>query len=231
MGYTEVPTHRYWEEIRQQDFKDTLEEYGVQHLTTPPYHPQANPVERSNRVLKTIIATFVGEDHRDWDKHVHEFRHAVNTAVQSTTKMSPAFLNFGRQPHPVKSLRREVEREEEVQRLDPQIWACRMRRLDALRDLVAKFIDEGRVRQIKYYNRNKRKASFNVGDLVLCRTHKLSNAAQRFTAKLAPKYEGPYEILSKLSPTVYQLKVDNNRKIAKIHVSDIKRFIPARGSK
>lgn len=58
---------------------------------------------------KTMIATFVGNDHRDWDKHIHEFSNAVNTAAQATNKVYPAFLNFGRQSLPVKSLRREVE--------------------------------------------------------------------------------------------------------------------------
>ncbi|CAB0028088.1 unnamed protein product [Trichogramma brassicae] len=33
----------------------------------------------------------------------------MNTAVQSSTRVSPAFLNYGRHPRPVKSLRREVE--------------------------------------------------------------------------------------------------------------------------
>ncbi|KAL7293051.1 hypothetical protein TKK_0013495 [Trichogramma kaykai] len=86
-----------------------LQEYGVKHVTTAPYNPQSNAVERSNKTLKTMISIFVKNDHRDWDLHVHEFRHAMNTAVQSSTKMSPAFLNYGRHPTPVKSLRREVE--------------------------------------------------------------------------------------------------------------------------
>ncbi|XP_043483543.1 uncharacterized protein LOC122512004 [Leptopilina heterotoma] len=42
-----------------QHLKSTLEDYGVKHLTTPLHHPQANLVERSNRTLKTMIATFV----------------------------------------------------------------------------------------------------------------------------------------------------------------------------
>ena len=83
------------------DNKDTgriLEVYGVTRVTTPPYHPQANPVERSNRTLKTMNATFVKSDHQSWDQHLHELRHAMNTASQSSTRVSPAFLNYGRHP-------------------------------------------------------------------------------------------------------------------------------------
>ena len=97
-------------EFDNKDLGRFLEVYGVTRVTTLPYHPQANPpVERSNRTLKTMIAIFVKTDHRSWDKHLHELRHAINTAVQSSTKVSPAFLNYGRDPPPVKSFRREVE--------------------------------------------------------------------------------------------------------------------------
>lgn len=55
---------------------------------------QSCPVERSNRTLKTMIAMFVVNDHTNWDKQIHTFRHAINTAKQSSTKTSSAFLNM-----------------------------------------------------------------------------------------------------------------------------------------
>ena len=153
-------------EFVNQTLTKTLDEYGIRHVTTPPYHPQANPVERSNRTLKTMIATFVEGNHRNWDTHLHEFRHAINTAMQSTLKTSPAFLNYGRHPRPVKSLRREVEKKEPILRLDPAVWKERVTRLDALKDLVAKHIDESHAKQSEYYNRGKRIVEYSVGDRV-----------------------------------------------------------------
>ena len=119
----------------------TLEEYGVTRVTTPPYHPQANPVERSNRSPKTMIATFVKTDHTNWDQHLHELRHAMNTAVQTSTRVTPAFLNFGRHLEPTKSMRRAVETMGPKTRLQPEVWMDRVKRLDALRDMVVHNIE------------------------------------------------------------------------------------------
>ena len=51
-------------EFDNKDLGRILEVCGVTRVTTPPYHPQANPVERSNRTLKTMIATFVKSDYQ-----------------------------------------------------------------------------------------------------------------------------------------------------------------------
>lgn len=99
-----------------------MKEYEVKHVITPPYHPQANPVDRSNRTLKTMIATFVNQVHRAWDQPLHEFRHAVNTARQASTKVSPAFLNYDQHLQLVKSLRREVEVRGPKEAMNPVIW-------------------------------------------------------------------------------------------------------------
>ena len=144
----------------------------------PSYYPQANLVERSNRTLKTMIAAFVDGNHRNWDAHLHEFRHSINTAMQRSLKTLPAFLNYGRHPRPVKSLRREIEKREPVLRLDPDVWKEPVTRLDALKDLVAKYIDESHAKQSEYYNRGKRIVDYGVEDNVMRRVHTLSNAAQ-----------------------------------------------------
>lgn len=73
-----------------------IESVAIKQTNVPPYHPQANPVERVNQTLKTMISNFLTEDHRDWDVHHHEYRHAINTGVQASTLVSPAFLNFGK---------------------------------------------------------------------------------------------------------------------------------------
>ena len=59
-------------EFDNKDVGRIMEIYGVTRVTTPPYHPQANPVERSNRTIKTMIATFVKTDHPNCDQHLHE---------------------------------------------------------------------------------------------------------------------------------------------------------------
>ena len=156
----------------------------------------------------------------------------MNTAVQSSTKVSPAFLNLGRHPRPVKSLRREVESERLVERIDPRVWEDRMKRLDALRDLVNRHVDKARETQKGHYDKGRKDVHFALGDQVLRKAHHLSDAAKKFNAKLAPKYDGPYPIVEILSPTVYVLGQGEsaNRRLAKVHVSELKRYVPPRAA-
>ena len=83
-----------------------LESVGISHTFTPPYHAQANPVERLNRVYKTMITSFLEKDHRDWDVHLDEFLFAYNTAVHSSLKVSLAYLNLGHDLHAKNDSRR-----------------------------------------------------------------------------------------------------------------------------
>ncbi|XP_029679749.1 uncharacterized protein K02A2.6-like [Formica exsecta] len=92
-------------EYANQTLRAFSEKHGITHTTIPPYHPQANPVERVNRVLKTMIVAFLEKDHREWDEHLRDFRFAYNTAHHSSTGTSPALLNLGREPTPINSIR------------------------------------------------------------------------------------------------------------------------------
>ena len=42
-----------------------LEGIGVYHSSTPPYHPQANPVERVSKTLKTRLTVFAENSHAE----------------------------------------------------------------------------------------------------------------------------------------------------------------------
>ena len=96
-------------EFINNELKSLAKEFNIVHTTSPPYHPQANPVERVNRVLKTMIVSFIGINHRSWHEHLSDFKFAYNTAFHSSLKISPAFLNLGRDPKPINSIRKSKE--------------------------------------------------------------------------------------------------------------------------
>ncbi|CAH0406500.1 unnamed protein product [Chilo suppressalis] len=67
---------------------------GITQNLTPVYHPQANPAERKNRDMKSMLAILVNTDHQDWPKHIPAVRFALNTATNQTTGHTAAYLAF-----------------------------------------------------------------------------------------------------------------------------------------
>ena len=66
------------------DLRQLAEEFNTIHTTTPPYHPHANPVERVNRILKTMIISYIEKDHNAWDQHLSELQFAYNSAYHTS---------------------------------------------------------------------------------------------------------------------------------------------------
>ncbi|GBP43810.1 hypothetical protein EVAR_82241_1 [Eumeta japonica] len=54
-------------------------------------------------------------------------------------------------------------------------------------------------------DKSRRDGTLIVGDLVLMKTHVLSNSIKGVTSKFVPKRDGPYLIHKKVSPTTYLL--------------------------
>ena len=54
-------------------------------------------VERNNRTLENQLATFVQDHQKDWDLHLPLLLLSYRSAVDETTKLTPAVLMFGRE--------------------------------------------------------------------------------------------------------------------------------------
>ena len=204
--------------------KSMADEYNIHHTKTPPYHAQANPTERVNRCLKTMIVAFLGQDHRDWDLHVKEFRFAFNTSTHSITKYSPAFLNFGREPLVKNSLKFFMEKDMKIEPSDQEDWVTRIGRVRAIRGWIAENMNLAHARQAKLWNVKHRDLVYRVGDKVLSRHHVLSSAEKKINAKLVPKIRGPLVISKVLSPLVYELSNDAGKVICRAAAIDLKPF-------
>jgi len=85
-------------------FKSFLAEMGIRQQFTTAIHTQENPTERANRMVKTMIAQFAGQDQRNWDEKWPEIMLAVSTSTSESTGHTPAFLTQGREPRLPSSL-------------------------------------------------------------------------------------------------------------------------------
>lgn len=204
-------------------FKDLAKEYMFTIKFTPPYTPQANPVERTNRTIKTIIRQFCENDHRKWDHYIAEIVFAWNTARNSTTGFSPAYLNFGREIPQPKSLKWErfdsndpcaITVPDHVERLEAA--------LNQVRDIAIENTRRASQTQKRYYDLRRRPLEFNVGDKVFKKNYVLSSAPKHFSASLAQRFTGPFRVKRKISPRVYELVNENNKTIGTWHVKDLK---------
>ena len=213
-------------EFKNRALDSFLNKCGVTHTTIPPYHAQANPVERVNRTVKTMITAFLEENHKDWDLHIPELMFAYNTATQESTGSSPAFLNMGRQPTPPVFLKRREERaaEELAEAAELERWRTRLQKLQDVQQSAAKNASAAQQRQSHYYNASRRDVRFELKDKVWNRNRILSCAVQGVAAKLTPKYAGPYVISAKLGSNVYELQDLDGKDCGKVHVEDLKLY-------
>lgn len=193
--------------------------WGVIQKFTTSYHPQANLTERSNRTIKTMIASFVGEHHSNWDQWIQEFRFAINAAQHETTGRSPAELTLGR---PLKGpLERLIGHSPSPQQTPYKL----LDRHKEMTEQVKRKIGLSQARQAKYYNARRRSVQLFPGDLVWVRSHPLSKATDKFSSKLAPKWSGPAVVRKQLGPVNYQIQwTDQNRKTDTVNVVNLKPY-------
>ncbi|GFW00612.1 retrovirus-related Pol polyprotein from transposon 412 [Trichonephila clavipes] len=166
-------------------FEHLSHRLDIKHMKTVTYRPQANLTERVNRNLVQMIASFVEENHENWDQFLREFAFALRTAVNETTNKTPAELFLGRKIiTPFSKLINVTEDTKYVGR-----------NIERLFDEARRNMRKKHKSWEKYYNRRRRDVHIKVNDLVLIQTHFLSAAGRKQVGKFMPKFEGPYRVL------------------------------------
>ncbi|GAA6083808.1 uncharacterized protein ftr06 isoform X1 [Tachysurus ichikawai] len=147
-----------------------------------------------NRTLKTMIASYVHEHHRHWDRWLAEFRFAINTAWQESTRFTPAEIALGRK------LKGPVEHALSSPPDPSNPMYAVLERYENLLKAVKENVEQAQRKQGRYYNLRRKHAHYLVGELVWVRSHPLSRASEGFMSKLAAKWKGPAKILKCLGP-------------------------------
>jgi hypothetical protein len=210
--------------------KELCEAYQIKHIRTTAYHPQANGlVERSNQTIKNTLAKLVATQKGEWDLYLSSALFAIRTSKQQTTRLTPANLTYGREltqpcdmewektPANLTCGRRltkpcdmkweKTKSDGDKNENDRQKLTVRMTteitRLKQTREKATKFIRKAQERQKANYDKEYRDpAPLQIGDQVLLYRN-ITEAS--WSAKLEPKWEGPY-IVHSIKGTTHQLK-------------------------
>ncbi|CAB0027829.1 unnamed protein product [Trichogramma brassicae] len=201
-----------------------LKERGVKHTTIAPYAAHQNPTERVNRTFKTRIIAYIEERHNTWDAHLPELTFAYNTATQESTKMSPAFFEYGSSPSASKTVRQQEDEAAAEDDEEEQInsWRNRMNRMKEIHELAAKNSRNAQERQAKYYDARHRDVVYKVGDQVWRKNRILSSSSGGIASKMAPPFTGPFVVSEVLGPNVYEISNEQGNVVCESPTSDLR---------
>lgn len=192
-------------------------EYGITQITTTPYHPQANMVERVNRNVKTALRIYHSQNHTEWDTLIPFFQIAFNSASHESTKQSPASLFLGY------NIRHPLELQWDLDELLPQDQdqqSMRQRWTAAIENM-----NKAKQTRQQQYNAGRKPNPFKPGDWVVFRENNMSKAVDKVTAKLLPLWSKPCVIEGFTSPVSVRLvNPSTGRLIRRAHISQLKRF-------
>lgn len=199
-------------------FKKCLADYGTRIWYTASYLPQANPVERVNRSIKSALRSYVLDNQRNWDQFIPQIGCALRSALHDSINTTPYFVNFGQEmalsgkDHVVDSKLNSLNQQND-----------RLATLNNVRKKVTSNLVKAYENYSSRYNLRSRKIVFNVGDVVLKKNFMLSDASKGFSASLSPSYV-KCVVKKKVGSNCYELRNMNGKDIGTFSVKDLKVF-------
>ncbi len=189
---------------------------GIQRSLTTAYHPQADgQSEIMNQTLEVALRAFVSPELDDWSNLLPAFTFAYNNMEHTATGFAPSYLLRGFQPltpsdllaQTSQTLDRPSVENSNAESFAEGMTAVRTQAIDSLK--VAQAFQE------EYYNRGRSFMEFKEGDLVMINPDSLNllRSSKGKGRKLRMKYDGPFEVLQKLSDVTYRLRMPASYKI------------------
>ena len=185
--------------------------YGFHHRLTrrrlsTAFHPQTDgQTERQNQVLEHFLRTWADSTQSNWAGQLPLAEYAYMNSMHTAIGTTPFHLMYGYHP--------EVRYEVGDDSLKGRVPSAseRIKQMQLLRDGIAERLLSASEYSAKYYNKKHMPQSYAVGDLVLLSTKNLN--LKRPSKKMSHKFMGPFEVLDKVGPQAYRLRLPSTYKI------------------
>ncbi|CAB4015791.1 Retrovirus-related Pol poly from transposon 412 [Paramuricea clavata] len=198
---------------------ETFEQFcitqGIEHTFSPPYRPQGNAgVERINRTMGEALTKLADKHPNRWSQHLPDVQLAYNTAVHTSTGVSPYELVFKEHPR--------SKFEIITEKISPATFREKTERL---RETVSEVFQKAQESDAKLaekrrerYNSKTSFKSLGVGQQVWKRNLRAKTFADRWT--------GPYVVVkpTSVTKTSYVVRRNNGTKEEIVHYNYLKPY-------
>lgn len=171
-----------------------LRSWGIRPVLITIRHPQANPVERYMRTLGRFLRTYCHQQHNLWVCYLTNIENCINRTPHESTSFSPLHIIEGKRPRYAlqDSIDKHIPRRQHL----------------SITEIHAQVRQNLRKHANARIRRQDRKViwTFSIGDMVLLRVNKPSDATTGTTKKFNLLYEGPFYVSAIPYPNVYELR-------------------------
>jgi hypothetical protein len=212
-------------------WRSVVSYYGGALALSSSHHPQTDgQTEVLNATIEQMLRAYVASDRSTWARWLSEITHAYNSSVHSSTGYTPDLLLLGYQPRVSTAL--FAPQQDPAQRpfLPSQkaedYIAVMEFHCQAARDVLAL----AQERQARAYNKHRRAVvELEPGDLVTVNPHSMKLVdATGLGVKLIQRTIGPFEVMERINPVVYRLRLPDNYPMhSVINLEHLKRYAPS----
>ncbi|GJS26159.1 putative reverse transcriptase domain-containing protein [Tanacetum coccineum] len=203
-------------------FWQTLQKaLGTQLAISTAYHPQTDgQSERTIQTLEDMLRACVIDFGGNWDVHLPLAEFSYNNSYHSSIRCAPFEALYGRKCRsPV--LWAEIG---ESSLIGPELVQETTDKVV----LIKEKLKAARDRQKSYADNRRKPLEYEVGDRVLLKVSPWKGVIHVGTkGKLAPRYVGPFEILERIGPVAYRLRLPEELSSVHdtFHVSNLKKCL------
>lgn len=181
------------------------EKIRIRYIAT--HNPAANPAERIMPSIAEMIRRKCNPKQGKWPTVIPEMEERLNLIEHGSTGQIPAEVFLG------------VPIDDE---LGDSLRPYFNKKFNYEKILINTRISlEANLNRRKLYVTNPVK--LQPGQKVYVKNHFLSNAARNFSAKLAPKFSGPFLVIRELYPNYYLLRNPDSKEEVRLNVRNIKK--------